>query len=133
MSAKTLKLETAYVCIFEENKDRRTGKSCSLVTRTHRDTVGGTGPGVRKWRRPSESPIGFLDIREAELINSQHLVGEGLQTQQKRSPWMPGAGLQVAEPLKQTSLQSKERGASWTVITESSISNRMNGLPTSSI
>lgn len=62
------------MCIFEDNKDKRTGKRCSLVTRTPRDTAGGTAPGVGKCRRATESPTGFLDIREAQLINSQHLV-----------------------------------------------------------
>ena len=46
---------------------------------------------------------------------------------------MPGSGLHVIKPLKQTSFQSKDRGTSWTVIIESPISKRMRVPPTSSI
>lgn len=41
-----------------------------------------------------------------------------------------GAELLVTKPLKKTSFQSKKRGPSWTLVTESPVSNRMSVPPT---
>lgn len=66
-------MEMAQVCIFEKNKEKRTGQGSPWVTRAPRDRVGDIGPRGGEWRRPTESPTGLLGTKEAELTNFQHL------------------------------------------------------------
>ena len=76
-------------------------------------------------RRSTESPTGLLDVRKAEFINSQYLKCSPKDSVGEKS-MDAGAELLVTKPLKQTSVQSKKREASWTSVTESPISNRMS-------
>lgn len=60
-------------------------------------------------KRPSESPTGLQEVREAELINSWYLKG-ALNTPWEKSPWMSSVGFQVIKLLKQTNFKAKTQG-----------------------